>query len=155
MKHNARLSDGDWLEKKHNGYCRHINRNQWGEIEAHIWRTVFWRRQKGHQAYSPHPPTDRLSKRLLEVYKTTGRLFEIDRMAEANNKRKDNARNAKPVMVKNPPRRKRCSPVLILRRAARPQTLIEKWFWRQIGKLYERCEGKKVRKESAKRLRRY
>jgi len=87
----ARLIEA-WLRKKHNGFCRHINTEQWKEIEAQIWRAVFWRREKGFQAYSPYPLTDRLLKRLLEVYKTTGRLFEIDRMAEANNTRKDNAR---------------------------------------------------------------
>ena len=87
----ARLIEA-WLRKKHNGLCRHINRGHWKEIEADIWRAVFWRRQKGFQVYSPYPLTDRLLKRLLEVYNKTGQLFEIDRMAEANKKRELSAR---------------------------------------------------------------
>jgi len=93
-RHNetrARLIEA-WLRKKHNGLCNHINRGQWALIEADIWRAVFWRRQQGYQAYSPYPLTDRLLKRLLEVYNKTGKLFEIDRMAEANNKRQEDAR---------------------------------------------------------------
>ncbi len=82
-----------WLRKKHNGLCNHINRDQWAAIEADIWRAVFWRRQQGYQAYSPYPLTDRLLKRLLEVYNKTGMLFEIDRMAEANNSRLEDARS--------------------------------------------------------------
>ena len=87
----ARLIEA-WLRKKHNGQCRHINRGHWKEIEADIWRAVFWRRQKGFQAYQPYPLTDRLLKRLLEVYNKTGKLFEVDRMAEANKKREKSAR---------------------------------------------------------------
>jgi len=93
-RHNetrARLIEA-WLRKKHNGWCRHINRGHWKEIEADIWRAVFWRRQQGYQAYQPYPLTDRLLKRLLEVYNETGILFEIDRMAEANKKREKSAR---------------------------------------------------------------
>jgi hypothetical protein len=94
-RHNetrARLIEA-WLRKKHNGLCNHINRDKWAEIEADIWRAVFWRRQQGYQAYSPYPLTDRLLKRLLEVYNQTGMLFEIDRMAEANNSRLEDARS--------------------------------------------------------------
>ncbi|OWY60336.1 hypothetical protein B7486_69725, partial [cyanobacterium TDX16] len=87
----ARLIEA-WLKTKHNGFCRHINTEQWKEIEAQIWRAVFWRRGKGYQAYSPYPLTDRLLERLLAVYKQTGRLYELDRMAEANNRRQENAR---------------------------------------------------------------
>lgn len=93
-RHNetrARLIEA-WLRKKHNGLCNHINRGHWALIEADIWRAVFWRRQQGYQAYSAYPLTDRLLKRLLEVYNKTGKLFEIDRMAEANNKRQEDAR---------------------------------------------------------------
>lgn len=93
-RHNetrARLIEA-WLRKKHNGLCSHINRGHWKDVEADIWRAVFWRRQQGYQAYSPYPLTDRLLKRLLEVYTKTGQLFEIDRMAEANNKRQEDAR---------------------------------------------------------------
>jgi hypothetical protein len=92
----ARLIEA-WLRKKHNGFCRHINTEQWKEIEAQIWRAVFWRREKGFQVYQAYPLTDRLLKRLLEVYKKTGQLFEIDRMAEANKKREKSAR----VRIKN------------------------------------------------------
>jgi len=88
----ARLIEA-WLRKKHNGLCNHINRDQWAAIEADIWRAVFWRRQQGYQVYSPYPLTDRLLKRLLEVYNKTGMLFEIDRMAEANNSRLEDARS--------------------------------------------------------------
>lgn len=94
-RHNetrARLIEA-WLRKKHNGLCNHINRDQWAAIEADIWRAVFWRRQQGYQAYSPYPLTDRLLKRLLEVYNKTGMLFEIDRMAQANNSRLEDARS--------------------------------------------------------------
>jgi hypothetical protein len=92
----ARLIEA-WLRKKHNGFCRHINLEQWEEIEAHIWRTVFWRRGKNYEARKPYPLTDRLLKRLLEVYTKTGRLYEIDRMAEANRKREQSAR----IRIKN------------------------------------------------------
>ncbi|HMY51747.1 MAG TPA: hypothetical protein PK671_02305 [Candidatus Obscuribacter sp.] len=88
----ARLIEA-WLRKKHNGQCNHINRGHWAAIEADIWRAVFWRRQQGYQVYSPYPLTDRLLKRLLEVYNKTGLLFEIDRMAEANNSRLEDARS--------------------------------------------------------------
>jgi predicted transcriptional regulator len=88
----ARLIEA-WLKKKHNGFCNHINRGHWGEIEAHIWRTVFWRRGKNYQARKPYPMTDRVIKRLIEVYNKTGQLFEIDRMAEANNARLEDARS--------------------------------------------------------------
>ncbi len=94
-RHNetrARLIEA-WLRKKHNGLCNHINRGHWALIEADIWRAVFWRRQQGYQLYSPYPLTDRLLKRLLEVYNKTGMLFEIDRMAEANNSRLEDARS--------------------------------------------------------------
>jgi len=94
-RHNetrARLIEA-WLKKKHNGFCNHINNGRWKEIEADIWRAVFWRRQQGYQAYSPYPLTDRLLKRLLEVYNKTGMLFEIDRMAQANNARLEDARS--------------------------------------------------------------
>jgi len=90
-ENRARLIEA-WLKKKHNGFCRHINIEQWKEIEAHIWRTVFWRRGKNLEARKPYPLTDRLLKRLLEVYTKTGRLYEIDRMAEANRKREQGAR---------------------------------------------------------------
>jgi len=92
----ARLIEA-WLRKKHNGFCRHINLEQWEEIEAHIWRTVFWRRGKNYEARKPYPLTDRLLKRLLEVYTKTGQLYEIDRMAEANRKREQSAR----IRIKN------------------------------------------------------
>jgi hypothetical protein len=95
----ARLIEA-WLRKKHNGQCRHINRGHWKEIEADIWRAVFWRRQKGFQVYQPYPLTDRLLKRLLEVYNKTGKLFEIDRMAEANKKREKSARERIKTAVK-------------------------------------------------------
>lgn len=88
----ARLIEA-WLRKKHNGFCNHINRGQWNEILAHIWRAVFWRRGNRFKAYEPYPMTDRLIKRLIEVYNKTGQLFEINRMAEANNKRQLAARD--------------------------------------------------------------
>lgn len=94
-RHNetrARLIEA-WLRKKHNGLCNHINRGHWALIEADIWRAVFWRRQQGYQVYSPYSLTDRLLKRLLEVYNKTGMLFEIDRMAQANNSRLEDARS--------------------------------------------------------------
>lgn len=87
----ARLIEA-WLKKKHNGFCNHINRKQWKEIESQIWRAVFWRREKTFKAMNAYPISDRLLKRLLEVYRKTGRLFEIDRMAQANNKREMDAR---------------------------------------------------------------
>lgn len=87
----ARLIEA-WLKEKNNGFCNHINRKQWKEIESQIWRAVFWRREKAFKAMNPYPISDRLLERLLEVYRKTGRLFEIDRMAQANNKREMDAR---------------------------------------------------------------
>jgi len=88
----ARLIEA-WLRKKHNGKCNHINRGHWKEIEADIRRAVLWRKQKGYQVYKPYPVTDRVIDRLIEVYNEKGQLFEIDRMAEANNNRLEDARS--------------------------------------------------------------
>ena len=42
-----------WLKKKHNGKCRHINQGKWGIVLEQIQRAVFWRRKCEPQEENP------------------------------------------------------------------------------------------------------
>jgi len=97
-RHNdtrARLIEA-WLTEKHNGHCRHIREGHWQIVTEQIARAVVWRGvnvpERGTQERPYYPLTDRLLKRLLEVYKKTGQLWDVDRMAQANIDRCHDAR---------------------------------------------------------------
>lgn len=81
-----------WLEKKHNGYCRHINEGRWDIVREQITRATVWREKSKPVIREPYPLTERLLERLLEVYRMTGQLWEIPRLEAANNAREEEAR---------------------------------------------------------------
>lgn len=81
-----------WLAEKHNGHCRHIREGRWEIVRDQIARAVIWRAQEQAKERPYYPVTDRLLKRLLEVYKKTGKLWDIDKMADANISRSQDAR---------------------------------------------------------------
>ena len=81
-----------WLEKKHNGQCRHINEGRWDVVREQIARATVWREKSKPVVREPYPLTERLLKRLLEVYRKTGQLWEVSRLEAANNFREEEAR---------------------------------------------------------------
>ena len=81
-----------WLEKKHNGHCRHINEGRWDIVREQIARATVWREKSKPVVREPYPLTDRLLKRLLEVYEKTGQLWEVERLKAANDAREEEAR---------------------------------------------------------------
>jgi hypothetical protein len=91
-EYRARLIE-EWLTKKHNGYCRHIDQNKWEEIRAQIKRAVLWRADEQKQEYEPYRLTDRLLKRLLAIYRRTGTVWTVEGFQRANEDRRDKARN--------------------------------------------------------------
>lgn len=82
----------EWLKKKHNGHCRHINEGRWDIVRAQIARATVWRAESRPVVREPYPMTERLLKRLLEVYRTTGQLWTVERLEAANNEREREAR---------------------------------------------------------------
>ena len=87
----ARLIEA-WLEKNHNGHCRHINEGRWDVVRDQIQRATSWRREKKEVVREAYYLSHRLLKRLIEVYKTTGQVWEISRLEAANNTREAIAR---------------------------------------------------------------
>jgi hypothetical protein len=81
-----------WLTEKHNGFCRHIDQNKWEEITAQIKRAVLWRGNKQAREYEPYRVTDRLLKRLLALYRKTGKLWTVEEFEKANHDRRLEAR---------------------------------------------------------------
>jgi hypothetical protein len=81
-----------WLEKKHNGHCRHINEGRWDVVREQIARATVWREKSKPVVREPYPLTERLLKRLLEVYRNSGQLWEVARLEAANNFREEEAR---------------------------------------------------------------
>lgn len=102
-RHNqtrARLIE-TWLSEKHNGYCRHLEAGNWQTVKEQIERAVNWRRDEPQVTERPHYPlTDRLLKRLTDLYKKTGKLWDIDKLAQANIDRSDEARHRIAVAVR-------------------------------------------------------
>ena len=91
-EYRARLIE-EWLEKKHNGYCRHINQNKWEIIREQIKRAVLWRGDLQEQEYEPYRLTGRLLKRFLAIYRKTGRIFTVEEFQKANERSRETARN--------------------------------------------------------------
>ena len=83
-----------WLEKKHNGMCRHINRGKWARIETQIKRAVKWRKapESLPQVREAYPMTDRAVEVLIARYKQTGRIWTMDDLKKGNDGREQNAR---------------------------------------------------------------
>lgn len=81
-----------WLEKKHNGHCRHINEGHWDIVREQIARATVWREKSKPVERESYPLTERLLRRLLEVYRKTGQLWEVSRLEAANDAREEEAR---------------------------------------------------------------
>jgi hypothetical protein len=81
-----------WLTQKHNGFCRHIDQNKWEEITAQIKRAVLWRGDGQAKEYEPYRVTDRLLKRLMALYRKTGKLWTVEEFEKANHDRRLEAR---------------------------------------------------------------
>ncbi|MBX9690253.1 MAG: hypothetical protein K2X27_26305 [Candidatus Obscuribacterales bacterium] len=90
-KYRARLIE-EWLTKKHNGFCRHIDQNNWEVIRAQIKRAVCWRGDGQVRDYEPYRLTDRLLKRLLAIFRQTGKVWTVDEFKQANDDRQEEAR---------------------------------------------------------------
>lgn len=80
-----------WLEQKHNGKCRHINEGNWRIVQEQIRRAVLWRKREEEER-QPYPLTNRLLKRLVAIYKKTGRVWAIEQFERANENSKLEAR---------------------------------------------------------------
>ncbi len=83
----------NWLERNHNGYCDHINRGQWREIEEATRRKCDWR--GNHPApvkRVPYMVTETLAEVLEGQTKKTGHLFTPADAERANIKREEWAR---------------------------------------------------------------
>lgn len=90
-EYRAKLIE-DWLTDKHNGFCNHIDKNKWETIRAQIKRAVLWRGDGQAKEYEPYRLTDRLLKRLLAIYRQTGKVWTVEDFKQANEDRRDEAR---------------------------------------------------------------
>lgn len=82
-----------WLEKKHNGYCRYINRGKWSKVEAEIRRAVCWRRASdAGRIRIPYALTDRAIEVLIARYKSTGRIWSMEDLKKGNDRSEAEAR---------------------------------------------------------------
>jgi len=81
-----------WLKEKHNGFCRHIDQNKWEEITAQIKRAVLWRGNGQAKEYEPYRLSERLLKRLIALYRKTGKLWTVEEFEKANHDRRLEAR---------------------------------------------------------------
>ena len=81
-----------WLKKKHNGKCRHINQGKWAIVLEQIQRAVIWRRICEPKEREPYPLTNRLLKRLVALYRRTGKIWSQELFERANDKRRLEAR---------------------------------------------------------------
>jgi hypothetical protein len=90
-EYRAKLIE-DWLTDKHNGFCRHLDQNKWETIRAQIKRAVLWRGDGQAKEYEPYRLTDRLLKRLLAIYRKTGKVWTVEDFKQANEDRRDEAR---------------------------------------------------------------
>ena len=83
----------DWLKEKHNGFCRHLSQDKWETISSQIKRAVLWRGDGEAREYEAYPLTDRLLKRLLAIFRKTGRVFTVEEFKKANDDRRNTARS--------------------------------------------------------------
>lgn len=82
-----------WLEKKHNGFCNHINKGKWRKVDEQIRRAVKWRRPVGAvQVQTPYALTERSIERLIALSKSTGRTWSMDDLKKGNEGREEEAR---------------------------------------------------------------
>jgi hypothetical protein len=82
-----------WLQKKHNGFCNHINRGNWRKVEAQIRRAVKWRRPSGaFQVRIPYMLTENSIERLIALSKSTGRTWTQEDLRKGNDGRAAQAR---------------------------------------------------------------
>jgi hypothetical protein len=82
-----------WLEKKHNGYCRYINRGKWSKVEAEISRAVCWRRATdATRIRTPYALTDNSIEVLIARYKSTGRIWSMEDLKKGNDRSEAEAR---------------------------------------------------------------
>lgn len=81
-----------WLNKSHNNKCRHINEGSWEIVHDQIERAVIWRPKKEEKPREPYLLTSRLLKRLIALYRRTGRIWSIEMFEKANQNRKLEAR---------------------------------------------------------------
>lgn len=84
----------DWLEKNHNGYCRHVNRGNWRLLEGHIRRACEWRGSNHQAAYekTPYAITDKSIDVMVALTKSTGHIWTPEDLERANQKREKEAR---------------------------------------------------------------
>ena len=83
-----------WLKANHNGFCNHINRGNWGKVEAQIRRAVKWRRpDQANQVQTPYPLTEKVIERLITLSKASERTWTIEDLKKGNDGRSDQARN--------------------------------------------------------------
>ena len=81
-----------WIEKTHNGFCNHIRRGNLRKVHAQITRACLWRRSAEFQRIETYPMTDRLIERLIELYKSTGRIWSSEDLKKGNEGRSEKAR---------------------------------------------------------------
>ena len=82
-----------WLEGKHNGRSRAVNRGEWTQINGDIERAANWTGQEALiRDYEPYPLTDRLLKRLKWLNSKTGKLWTVEELEKANLTRSLDAR---------------------------------------------------------------
>jgi hypothetical protein len=83
-----------WIEQNHNGQCSHINQGDWRTIEAHIYRLVNWQRSDlpALSDYERYKRTEKAEERLFELFMATGRVWEMEDLKRANDKREEEAR---------------------------------------------------------------
>ncbi|HEY9683242.1 MAG TPA: hypothetical protein V6C89_21820 [Drouetiella sp.] len=72
----------DWLERKHNGMCRHINRGDWKKVNADIQRACAWR--PSVHVHTPYAHTDRKIERMMENPTLTPKRFITGNIARYN-----------------------------------------------------------------------
>jgi len=72
----------EWLQEKHNGYCRHINRGSWTKIIQEISRACEWRTSA--DTYRPYAHTERKIERMMEDRSLTPERFITGNIARYN-----------------------------------------------------------------------
>ncbi len=72
----------EWLQEKHNGYCRHINRGSWRKIIQEISRACEWR--TAADTYRPYAHTERKIERMMEDRSLTPERFITGNIARYN-----------------------------------------------------------------------
>lgn len=84
----------EWLEKNHNGNCRHVKRGNWKLLEGHIRRACEWRGRDYKATYekTPYAVTEKSIDVMVSLTKSTGHLWTPEDLERANQKREKEAR---------------------------------------------------------------